>query len=148
MARFISYLLIFGLGIFLGSFYFPNGQWQNIDLPHFERKEASLTQPKYLQKFSLPDKDQSVEILSNKRQPNPSDLFAVQIGSFQNLDQARHVVAQLQERQIDAYVYMVETTRNKKHYRVYVGEYSDMNDAERKMKSLKSEFQDSFVQKI
>lgn len=82
-------------------------------------------------------------------QPTPVDtIYAVQVASFKNYDQAKSYVTKLVDQEINAYVAPADVQAKKEWYRVVVGEYINKVDADQKAESLKTKFKDCFVRSL
>jgi len=83
--------------------------------------------------------------------PSPQGKFyAIQIGSFREMENVRDLVEALKKEGLDAYWITSKSQRRGALYKVFVGKFADTNEAaqfQRDKKILKS-YSDSFVQEI
>jgi hypothetical protein len=78
----------------------------------------------------------------------PSSGWSIQVGSFPTLDEAEEYIAELSEKNINAY-YVVALIDNQNWYRVRIGGYNSKSLAEKSLSSLSTQLggKDFLVQK-
>lgn len=77
----------------------------------------------------------------NSTNPLPkeqSTVFTVQVGAFMNPFYANYLLYYLNQKGYDAYMITSETTDGKKFYKVYVGRYTNLSDAESVANKIRS----------
>jgi cell division septation protein DedD len=90
------------------------------------------------------------EIVKPNKPVPEGKYFAIQVGSFREMENVRDLVGVLKKEGLDAYW---TTTKSKKRgalYKVFVGQFMDRNEAAQfqKDKKILKNYPDSFIQEI
>jgi cell division septation protein DedD len=83
--------------------------------------------------------------------PSPQGKFyAIQIGSFREMENVRDLVGVLKKEGLDAYWIAAKSKKTGALYKVFVGQFMDRNEAARfqKDKTILKNYPDSFIQEI
>lgn len=76
--------------------------------------------------------------------------FAIQVGSFREMENVRDLVGVLKKEGLDAYWITMQSKKRAALYKVFVGQFMDRNDAAQFLKDKKilKNYPDSFIQEI
>lgn len=76
--------------------------------------------------------------------------YAIQVGSFRNMQYVRDLTEVLKKEGLDAYSLTMESKKGETLYRVFVGQFTDKNDATRffKDKKVLKNYPGSFIQEV
>ena len=74
--------------------------------------------------------------------------YTVQACIYDSQDNAGHLVKVLAGEGHEAYIHETMTTKGKKRYRVYVGQFEAFEDAKKTLEIILKRFSDSFIRKI
>jgi cell division septation protein DedD len=83
--------------------------------------------------------------------PTPREkYFAIQVGSFHDMENVRDFVGVLKKEGLDAYWITMKSKKSGALYRVLVGQFMDTNEAAQFLKDKKilKNYPDSFIQEI
>ena len=90
------------------------------------------------------------EAVKSPTPPPQGKFYAIQIGSFREMENVRDLVETLKKEGLDAYWITSKSKRRGALYKVFVGQFTDTNEATQfqKDKTILKNYPDSFVQEI
>jgi cell division septation protein DedD len=102
------------------------------------REEAEKTKP------------MSQEILKPDKPALQGKCYAIQVGSFREMENVRDLVGVLKKEGFDAYWIASRSKKRGALYKVFVGQFADTNEAAQFLKDKKilKNYPDSFIQEI
>jgi len=95
-------------------------------------------------------KPMSQEIVKLNKPTPRGKYFAIQVGSFHDMENVRDLVGVLKKEGLDAYWITMKSKKSGALYRVLVGQFMDTNEAAQFLKDKKilKNYPDSFIQEI
>ena len=112
-----------------------------------QAKQEAVPSPREEAEKSKPISQEIVKL--NKPTPR-GKYFAIQVGSFHDMENVRDFVGVLKKEGLDAYWITMKSKKSGALYRVLVGQFMDTNEAAQFLKDKKilKNYPDSFIQEI
>jgi cell division septation protein DedD len=92
----------------------------------------------------------SQEIVKSSQPVPPGRYYAIQIGSFHDMENVRGLIGAFKKEGLDAYWITMKNKNGGALYRVLVGQFADTNEAAQFLKDKKilKNYPDSFVREV
>lgn len=117
------------------------------DSPQAQAKQETV---KTLREDSEKTKPASQEMVKAIKPTPQGRYYAIQVGSFRNMQYVRDLTEVLKKEGLDAYWLTMESKKGETLYRVFVGQFTDKNDAAQFLKDKKAlkNYPGSFIQEV
>lgn len=102
--------------------------------PTLKEQEPAKTTPKEVEKT----KPLLQETTKSEKPLTQEKYYAIQVGAFQNLEYARDLMESLKKNGLDAYWISQESKKRGTLYKVFVGHFTDKNEADQYLKEQKT----------